>query len=88
MRLTGTFSGALSINSMRQAPTRTRFFRGPPIRPQSSGARPVSVARAGQRGQRTTAGQEEDKTRPQSLATEVGQRVQGRGQSVWPAIFI
>ena len=54
--------------------------------------RPVSVARAGQRGQRTTAGYgnrnrrtREDK-RSIKLTTEPGHRVQGRGQSAWPGL--
>ena len=60
--------------------------------PQSAGVRPVSVARAGQRGQRTTAGYgnrnrrtREDK-RSIKLTTEPGHRVQGRGQSAWPGL--
>ena len=43
--------------------------------------------RVGQRGQGTTAGLEEDKTRTQSPDTQPGHRVQGRGQPVWPALF-
>ena len=43
--------------------------------------RPVSVVRAGQRGQRTTAGQEKDNSRTREDKTRP------RGQSVWPALF-
>ena len=53
-------------NTTKEQDTRTQQE----ARPQSSGARLVSVARAGQRGQRTKEGQEEDKTPPQSPAAE------------------
>ena len=52
--------------------------------PESSGARPVSVAShfylRWNPSSKLFGEQQEDKTRPQSPATEVGQRVQGRGQ--------
>ena len=87
MRLTGTLSGAPSINSMRRAPytnllnlllSRASDWTSLSIlntRPESSGVRSVSVARAGQRGRpednsRIRQGQEKDKRRKTTAGQE------------------
>ena len=78
----------------KQEKRRTR--PGHRAQPQSSGARPVSVARAGQNGLRTTAGQEKGqekdkrRTRPGHRASQCGQlyfsKIEPQQQTVWGKI--
>ena len=74
-----------NCSATRQEKSRTREDKrrtrpGHRARPQSSGRTGQSVCPGLVSAAR---GQEEDKTQPQ----EPGHRVQGRGQSVWPALF-
>ena len=88
-------------NKRRAGPEKTKGGQDPVTepghraRPQSSGAQPFSVARPGQHGQRTTAGQEkhnsrtkegqkEDMTRPQRRATELRGAASQCGQFFFP----
>ena len=111
MRLTGTLSGAPSINSMRRAPytnllnlllSRASDWTSLSIlntRPESSGVRSVSVARAGQRGrpednsrirqgQEKTRGAQDPATEFRGTASQCGQgwsaRPQDKGWSARP----